>query len=289
MALERAESNLTRERSLARRNAGTAESLQNAENDAQAAEAVLADVILTARSTLANAQAARVAVDLAKETLGDMKIHAPIPSSPPPGVTEPPKYAVAKRSVAEGQMIKEGEAVEELVIENPLRLWTNIPERYCSEVQLDQPVRITVAAHPGTIFQGKVARINPTIDNTSRTFQVEVAIPNNRGLLRPGGFAKASILTLHSAETVVAPIEAVVKYAGVTKLFVVEGRKARSLNVETGLEGPGWVEIIGKLPAKAEVVTTGQSQLAEGTPVVVRETEPVKPAAPGEATLPPAG
>ena len=177
VALERANNNLTRERSLARRNAGTAESLQNAENDEQAAEAVLADMILSARSTLAAAQAARVAVDLAKDTLSDMKISAPVPSTPPPGVTDPPRYAVAKRSVSEGQMIKEGEAVAELVIDNPLRLWANVPERFSDEVALDQPVRMTVASHPGTTFEGKVARLNPSIDPTTRTFQVEVVGP----------------------------------------------------------------------------------------------------------------
>ena len=284
VALERASNNLTRERSLARRNAGTAESLQNAENDEQAAEAVLADTILAARSTLAAAQAARVAVDLATDTLSNMMITAPVPSTPPPGVTDPPTYAVVKRSVSEGQMIREAEAVTELVIDNPLRLWANVPERFSDEVALDQPVRVTVAAHPGTTFEGKVARINPSIDPTTRTFQVEVAVPNNRGLLRPGGFAKASILTRHSADAVVAPIESVVKFAGVTKLFVVEGNKSRSINVETGLEGTGWVEVIGDLPAQAVVVTTGQTHLADGTSVVVATPEPAKPAPPGGFT-----
>jgi hypothetical protein len=41
--------------------------------------------------------------------------------------------------------------------------------------------------------------------------------------------------------------------------------------VETGLEGKGWVEVIGALPSQATVVTTGQSQLADDVPVVVRD------------------
>ena len=43
------------------------------------------------------------------------------------------------------------------------------------------------------------------------------------------------------------------------------------VTVETGLEGTDWVEVIGKLPENAQVVTTGQTQLAEGTPVEVRK------------------
>ena len=72
------------------------------------------------------------------------------------------------------------------------------------------------------------------------------------------------------------PIESVVKFAGVTKLFVVEGGKARAIPVETGLEGEGWVEVRGDLPESGEVVTTGQTQLADKTEVVVRRPEPGK-------------
>ncbi len=97
--------------------------------------------------------------------------------------------------------------------------------------------------------------------------------PNNRGLLRPGGFAKASILTDRSATASIVPIESVVKFAGVTKLFVVEAGKARSINVETGNEGLGWIEVIGSVPKDAEVVTTGQTQLADETTVTIRKPE----------------
>jgi RND family efflux transporter MFP subunit len=270
VALQRAKNNLARERALNRRGAGTAQDLQNAENDLRGAEAKLAHEVLVARSTLANAQAARVALDVAKLARSDMEVRTPVPFINPPGVTTPVTYAVTKRSVAEGQMLKQGDAIADLVIENPLRLWLNVPERYSSEVQVGQPVRLTVASHSETPFEGKVARINPAVDHVSRTFQVEARVPNNLGMLRPGGFAKASILIDRQSDAMVVPLESIVRFAGVTKLFVVEADKARAINVETGLEGTGWVEILGKLPPQAQVVITGQTQLADGTPVVVR-------------------
>jgi membrane fusion protein, multidrug efflux system len=273
VALDKAKQHLARERSLLQRNAGTMQDFQNAENDERAAEAALANAILTARSTLANAQASRAALDVAQHKLDETKIYAPKPSTIPDGVTGAVKFAVAKRQVSEGQMVRPGDAVAELVIENPLRLWTSVPERFNSEVQVGQGVRILVASYPDMPFEGKVTRINPAVDPVSRTFQVEAVVPNNRGLLRPGGFAKASILTNHNSEATVVPLESVVKFAGVIKLFVIEGEKARAIEVETGLEGSGWIEVLGKLPAQAQVVTTGQTQLADGTPVVVRTPE----------------
>jgi multidrug efflux pump subunit AcrA (membrane-fusion protein) len=274
VALERARQNLARERSLVQRNAGAMQDYQNAENDERSAEAALANAILTAQTTLADARTSRVAIDLARNRRADMEIHVPIPSAPPAEVTAEPTYAVAKRHVSEGQMVKAGEAIAELVIERPLRLWVSVPERYGVDVQVGQPVGLKIASHPDTNFEGKVARINPLVDATSRTFQVEAIIPNNRGLLRPGGFAKAAIVTSRNSEASVVPIESVSTYAGVTKVFIVDGNKVRAVPVQTGLQGTGWIEVIGDLPAEAQVVTTGQVRLAEGTPIVIHAAEP---------------
>ncbi|MEO6809353.1 MAG: efflux RND transporter periplasmic adaptor subunit, partial [Isosphaeraceae bacterium] len=123
---------------------------------------------------------------------------------------------------------------------------------------------------PRQTFPAKISRINPMVDSSSRTFQVEAAVPNDDGLLRPGGFAKAQIITRRDAEALVVPREAVYRFAGVIKLFVVEGEKARGIPITTDLEGRGWVEVRGDLPARAQVITTGQTQLADGTSVVIR-------------------
>jgi len=279
VVLEKAKRNFERERSLMQRNAGTMQDYQNAESDERGAEAALANAALTAQSTLANAQSARVALDIAQRDRNEMEVRVPKPTLLPEGVTESITYAVSKRSVAEGQYLRMGDPILSLVIENPLRFWAGVPERFSAEVKVGQPVRVSVASFPDTAFEGKVGRINPSVDPVSRTFQIEAVVPNSRGLLRPGGFAKASVLTERNAAATVVPIEAVVKYAGVTKLFVVDGTKAHAVNVETGQEGTDWVEVTGDLPDKARVVITGQSQLAEGTPVLVREPEAGKDAA----------
>jgi membrane fusion protein (multidrug efflux system) len=278
VAVDRAERNYSRERNLVNKGAGTVQAMQDAEADLRVAQAALETATLTARSTLANAQATKVALQVSQQALADMELHAPVPSAGGRGPGASVSYAVTKRPVAEGQMLQPGAAVFELVIENPLRLWVNVPERFSAEIRRDQTADITVSAYPAKVFKGKVARINPAVDEASRTFQVEIATPNDEGLLRPGGYAKASILTQRDADAVVVPLESIVEFAGVTKLFVVEADKARAIPVQKGLEGNGWVEVLGTLPAQARVVTTGQTQLADGTPVVVRTPEEAAPA-----------
>jgi RND family efflux transporter MFP subunit len=275
VAVERAEQNLSREKNLMMKGAGMRQELQNTENDLHNAQANYDNAILTAKSIIVSAYASAVRVKMMGEALKDMEVRAPKPSQSPAGLKVPLTYAVTKKSVSEGQMIREGDACYELVIENPLRVWLNIPERFVSEVQKDQDVRILVSSYPKQTFPAKVTRINPMVDSSSRTFQVEATVPNDDGKLRPGGFAKAEIITNQNANSVMVPLDAVKRFAGVTKVFVVVGdeKKARSVQVETGQERPGWIEILTPLPPNAKVVTTGQSQLADETPVVIKSNE----------------
>ena len=277
VGVERVQQNLARERTLMSKGAGMRQELQNSENDLRNAQAGLDNAVLTARSIIVAALAAYVRVKIMVAAFDDMEIRAPRPSAVPAGMKTQLSYAISKKSVSEGQMIREGDAAFELVIENPLRLWLNIPERFVSEVKPGQEVRISVASYPDRSFPATVTRINPVVDSTSRTFQVEAAVPNDEGKLRPGGFAKAEVITNKNATAVIVPLDAIVRFAGVTKLFVVddEGQTARSVVVETGKEGAGWVELTTPLPVRARVVTTGQSQLADGTPVVLKPAESI--------------
>jgi multidrug efflux pump subunit AcrA (membrane-fusion protein) len=281
VAVDRAQNNFIREKNLMSKGAGMRQELQNTENDVRSAEEAYKNAILTAKSIVVSARAAAVRVQMMNEAIKDMEVRAPRPTKPPVGLKSPLSYAVSKKSVSEGQMIREGDACFDLVIENPLRVWLNIPERYVSEVKVGQDVRITVASYPKQAFPATVTRINPMVDSSSRTFQVEATVPNDEGKLRPGGFAKAEIITERNAKAVIVPLDAIVRFAGVTKLFVVQGddKKARSIAVETGKEGPGWAELLTPLPENSKVVTTGQSQLADDTPIVVTQAE-VDPATP---------
>lgn len=287
VAVEKSLQNLNRQRQLNARGAGTTQDLQNYENDYNGAVAAHDNAVVTARNVIAMALNTRVNLDVAQQTLADMLVKAPVPTNLPKDADAagPVLYAITKRPVHEGQMVKEGDPLFDLVIQRPLRLWANIPERFTPEIEVGQEVRVIVASRPGEAFKGVLARINPSVDPVSRTFQVEAIVPNTAGLLRPGGFAKASILTKRDSEAIVVASESVVKYAGVTKIFIVEGTSARAIPVETGLEGKGWIEVQGDLPTQGKVVTSGQSMLANGTPILIRD-EGKTPEKPAEAVSP---
>jgi RND family efflux transporter MFP subunit len=278
-ARDKALADLNRQRQLSQRGVVSSQEFQDIENAYRSAQAAYDNAIVTARSVIAAALAARASLQQAEEALRDTTIRAPLPSALPEGTTRPITYALTKRSVAEGQMLAAGEAVADLVVLDPLRLWGSVPERYSGQVQSGQEVRVRVAAFDRD-FPGHVTRINPAVDPVSRTFQVEVAVPNGQGQLRPGGFAKASIITRRDDQALVVPRGAIGKFAGVTKVFVVPGDndkiQVRSVPVTTGEEGDTWVEVRGDLQPGQRIAESGLAQLADGTTVFVREEAAAK-------------
>jgi RND family efflux transporter MFP subunit len=161
--------------------------------------------------------------------------------------------------------------VFELVLDDVLKLHVMVPERYMAQVRMGLDVEVRVEAYPNEVFPGKVARINPTIDPQSRAFDVEAHVLNPDHRLRHGGFAKADVVVGTADKAITVPLEAVTRFAGVSKVFTVRDETAQEVEIAIGFQGPGWVEVLGGLQVGDEVVTSGQSKLANGTRVTVRE------------------
>jgi multidrug efflux pump subunit AcrA (membrane-fusion protein) len=220
----------------------------------------------------------RRSLALAEQKLRDSQLRVPEPPrwgawaavvGPP---AAPFRYKVAAKMVSEGEMTRSfpGTNAYRLVIAHTLKLKVTVPEKNTPDVQLGQPVDLKVESHPGVVFPGRVARINPTVDPTTRTFQVEVTVPNAEGKLKPGGFAKAE-LVVGTAPVLSVPPAALVVFAGVGKVFVADGPAARAVPVEVGDRGPDWLEVRGNLKRGEPVITSGFTQLYDGAPVTVRK------------------
>ena len=195
------------------------------------------------------------------------------------------EYVVADRAVAVGEIISatvgNDPGIFKLVIDNPLKLVTTLPERHRSEIRLGQVVDLHVEYAPATTFPGTVARINPVIDRASRTFEVEITVPNDDRRLSAGSFVRASINTHVDEQAATVPEQSLVKLAGVTKVFVVRDGVVHEVPVQLlgRVTVPGarysenWVEIGGELPAQSKIVTSGFSQLSVGSPVRIRTAD----------------
>jgi RND family efflux transporter MFP subunit len=269
--MDNAKSRMERAQTLAARKAIANEELADKITDYRVAQTEYDSQILAAHTGLATIRMKQEALAISRQQLNDTLIHAPVPSRPVPGVSNV-SYAITQRHVAEGTFAKSGAELFKLVLDQALKLRVLVPERYNGEVREGQQVKVHTAARTAPC-DGVVARLNPAVDPVSRTFEVEIQVANPDGRLKPGSFAKAFILTRLDEAAATVPLESVVQFAGITKIFLAENGKARIVPVTLGVVKTNWAEIASPpLPRDGLVVTSGHSALADGTPVTVRST-----------------
>lgn len=270
--LEFAQTTERRTQQLSRSNAVSAQDLESAEADLESAQAEYENQVLQARAALETLRLRDQSLQIARQQLVDTRIQAPVPEQKLPFVEGGRLYAVASRSGSEGTFVRAGTEVFRLVIDEALRLKVAVPERFLSEIAVNQIAEVTTASYPDPLL-GRVERINPVISPTTRSFDVEILIDNTQHRLKPGGFAKAEIITLANDTATTVPLESIVTFAGITKVFTVQSGRVKEVQVTLGEQGQDWVEILSpKLTAGQAIVTSGQSALADGT--AIRERGP---------------
>ncbi|MEK7714536.1 MAG: efflux RND transporter periplasmic adaptor subunit, partial [candidate division NC10 bacterium] len=174
---------------------------------------------------------------------------------------------VAKRHLSAGEFVKENTALFTIVVANPLKYVGTVPERQAPELREGQTVRLTVEAYGDKAFAGTVTRLAPTVDVQTRTLVLEARVPNQNGALRPGFFAKGSVLTRQDPAAVFVPGESVTSIAGVTKVFVAADGKAQERLVKLGARQGTWVEIAAGVRAGETVATSNLAALFNGAPL----------------------
>jgi len=186
--------------------------------------------------------------------------------------------AIAQRIVGRGDYVKVGAPLFEMVNDAVLKFIFQVPERFGSMVEKKLPVTFSVDNYPGEIFTGGVYLISPSVSAGSRSFNVGALVTNTNFRLKASSFARGELTVQRGVPTPVVPLEAIVSFAGVTKVFVVASNKAEGRTVVLGRVRDGLQEITGGLKEGEQVAITGQSKLSDGMTVTVQS--PGSPAAP---------
>ena len=154
---------------------------------------------------------------------------------------------------------------------NPVKVQINVSESLYSYIKKGMVVDVELDAIPEKKFQGKVSRITPMIDASTRTFQVEVTVANAQELIKPGMYARV-IMNYGSRKNVVVPDLAVVKQLGSGNRYVYicqPDGTVKYQRVELGRRMGGEFEILSGVADGAEVVVSGQVALKDGIAVEV--------------------
>ncbi len=163
---------------------------------------------------------------LAQKKLEDATIRAPFPG------------AVETRNVHPGEYLRLQSPVLVLVRTDHLRARLAVPERWSGWIKDGDAVDLHVEAFPGETFEGHISRINPTVSQDSRTFEVEALLDNKQGRLKPGFFVQASIPSEKEDKAIFVPASAVGYRYGVYKVFLLKGNQV----VEKQIQPAGQTE-----------------------------------------------
>jgi len=166
---------------------------------------------------------------LARQQLADTTVYSPMS-----GVIQEKKSSV-------GEYLAAGAPVVDIVRIDPLRLRVEVPERESHNIRNGQSVRVTIEGDTESYF-GYVKRLSPTISQQNRVLAVEADVANN-GKLKPGAFVRADIVTDQTSTAATVPSNALVTFAGIEKVLIIENGKAVEKTVTTGRRGSDWIEI----------------------------------------------
>jgi membrane fusion protein (multidrug efflux system) len=173
------------------------------------------------------------------------------------------------RSFSAGDYVQVGQMLTTLDRVDLVKISFSIPEKNYADIKLSQKIFFSVDAWPGDVFSGEIYAVSPRVDPGTHSFDVKALIPNADGRLRPGMFARISIMTALHHGALVIPEQAIIPKGGENFVFAVRENKAVLQKVGIGLRQPGIVEITTGLGANESVVTAGIMKLQDGAAVKV--------------------
>ncbi|MGH7678198.1 MAG: efflux RND transporter periplasmic adaptor subunit, partial [Gemmatimonadaceae bacterium] len=189
-------------------------------------------------------------------------------------VLAPTDGVISRRLVENGEHVSRGAGLFTLVRSDVLELAAAVPARQANAVRVGQNVRFTA---DGRAFDGKVARVSPTIDPASRSVAVFVQIPNASGALKGGTFASGRVVSRVVSGALVVPAAAVRQSADEGKPYVyrIAGRAIDVASVQIGVidDRLGTAEVLDGLAEGDRVIVGNVGTLGRGMQVIIAGEE----------------
>jgi membrane fusion protein (multidrug efflux system) len=211
----------------------------------------------SADEATSNLAVSTATVELARVQLEKTRIAAPFSG------------IVGLRHVSVGEYITSGQALVNLEAIDPVKADFRVPERFLPAIRVGQAIRIKVDAYPDETFEGKVYAIDPRLDVAGRSLLVRALLPNKDQRLRPGLFARVTVLLQLKEDALSVPEQAIVPQGDSQYVFRIINGKAALTKVVIGTRREGRVEIVDGLSAGDEVVTAGQLKIRDGSAVSI--------------------
>jgi RND family efflux transporter MFP subunit len=125
-------------------------------------------------------------------------------------------------------------------------------------------------AYPGEQFEGRIDRIAPVFDESTRQARIEMTIDNPQLRLKPGMFIRATVVLARERDATIVPEQALTIRDDKDGVFIVseDGRSVVWQMVNVGIRENGRVQIKGG-GLSGRVVVLGQQMVDNGSPIKI--------------------
>ncbi len=144
-----------------------------------------------------------------------------------------------------------------------LRLQANVPETFVTQLKTGQEITFVSDAIPGRTFTGTVARQANSLDEKYRSEIVEIDVLNTDKTLMPGMYAEILLSLNGHQNAFVVPQSAVIISTEKKYIIKVENHLALLVDVSTGNEDNGNIEIFGNLKAGDSIIAKANEDIKQ--------------------------
>ncbi len=223
----------------------------------------LSEQNLVAKQDIDNADAAakvaKAAYELAATRLGYARITAPFSGF------------ITRRSLDPGSLVTANNLTLFMLMDlNAMKVIVNVLEKDIPLIKEGKQAQVTVDAYPGREFVGTVKRFAEAVDLSTRTMAVEVDVPNRDRLLKPGMFARVTLVVNEHPDAITVPTAAILSDDKGAYVFVAMNDTAKRIPVNLGTEQNSRTEILNGLAGGENVITTGQQFIKDGSPISIQ-------------------
>jgi membrane fusion protein (multidrug efflux system) len=252
--------------------------LELAKRNFERTEELFSGKIATARArdeARSNLDVGTATLELAKVRLEKTRIVAPFDG------------IAGLRNVSVGDYVTAGQDLFNLEEIDPIKADFRIAEKFLSALRTGQAIQIAVDAFPGRSFEGEVYAIDPRIDAAGRSIVIRAKVDNDERLLRPGLFARITLIFELKPEALTVPEQAIMPRGDDQFVYRVIDGKAMQTKVRIGTRRDGRVEIVEGLTGDDVVVTAGHQKIRDGAAVqIIDEAASVKGSVSGDPVSP---
>jgi membrane fusion protein (multidrug efflux system) len=197
------------------------------------------------------------------------------------------------RQVNLGQYLNTGDAVVSLQSFDPIYVNFTLPQQDLSKLAVGQRVDVRLDAYGDAVFPGQINAVNSMVDQATRNVQVQATLQNGDQRLRPGMFAKLSVILPQREQVIALPVSSVHYAPYGDSVFIVgddkdeDGKPIKSVKeqfVKLGTARGDLIAVVSGVKPGDEVVTSGVFRLKSGAAIIINnKVQPNSEASPTPA------